>query len=314
MSRHRQPHTALRRGFTLLELVIVLMILAALAGLVIAQVAQLGRTTDMAYTAKTGADLAENLQLHFVLNKRYPTHMDSLLIDADNSGALGTTPGGDGLTSDGVFVPAFWDGGAWVDPPTSVQGRGLPDSGPHLDRALVAANVTEGAFRSFVRCGFEFLMDHRGDGTDNNGNSNETGALVRDLGVSDGDSTGLETGHLFAVVDPTPTNGDAQRLLRQIFPATLDPATGFYSIPSDYDALIAVGIGPRNSAVPDSMLNAPIYPGNDGSYYGHYVAIFACYASGERAILVGVCDAYGRLNRYAIEQFNESLPNNQRRG
>lgn len=299
--RLRRP----QRGFTLLELVIVLMILAALAGLVIAQVAQLGRTTDMAYTAKTGADLAENLQLHFVLNKRYPTHMDSLLVDADGSGDI--TTAGNGLTTDGVLVPAWFDGSDWIDPPTSVQGSGLPDSGPHLDRALVAANLVDGAgYRSFTRCGFETLVDHV-RGADNTANANESATIVRPL-------SGAAT-DFFAVVDTTTTNSDAQRILRQVYPSTLGVAgAGLYSLPDEVEALVAVGVGPRNSAVPETMLNAPIYPGNDGSYYGHYVAIFAVFRSGERAVLVGVCDSYGRLNRYAIEQFNESLPNKQRRG
>jgi len=293
-----------QRAFTLLELVIVLMILAALAGLVIAQVAQLGRTTDMAYTAKTGADLAENLQLHFVLNKRYPTHLDSLLVDADASGSI--TAAGDGLTTDGVLVPAWHDGTNWIDPPTSVQGSGLPDSGPHLDRALVAGQLTNGGHRSFRRSGFDTLVDHV-RGADNTANANESATIVRAISNAATD--------FFALVDTTTTNSDAQRILRQVYPSTLGVAgAGLYSLPDDVEALVAVGIGPRNSAVPETMLNAPIYPGNDGSYYGHYVAIFACFRSGERAVLVGVCDSYGRLNRYAIEQFNESLPNKQRRG
>src|SRR5688572_6948449 len=68
-----------RRAFTLLELVVVLAILATLAGLVISQVSMLGRSTDMAASAKTQADIANNLQLFFVLQKRFPQNMDSLL-------------------------------------------------------------------------------------------------------------------------------------------------------------------------------------------------------------------------------------------
>ena len=285
-----RKHARQLRAFTLLELVVVLMILAALAGLVISQVAQLGRTTDMAYSAKTSSDIAENLQMHFVLQKRYPTNMDSLLVgDSANPGAVPT----------GVYVPddADSDGN---------QDTGLPDSGPHLDRALVAGQLTNGGHRSFRRSGFDTLVDHV-RGADNTANSNESATIVRAISNAATD--------FFALVDTTTTNSDAQRILRQVYPSTLGVAgAGLYSLPDDVEALVAVGIGPRNSAVPETMLNAPIYPGNDGSYYGHYVAIFACFRSGERAVLVGVCDSYGRLNRYAIEQFNESLPNKQRRG
>ena len=38
------------------------------------------------------------------------------------------------------------------------------------------------------------------------------------------------------------------------------------------------------------------------------------YASGERATLVGVSDAYGRTPDYTEQQFNESLPDGARQG
>lgn len=289
-----------RSAFTLLELVIVLMILAALAGLVIAQVAQLGRTTDMAYTAKTQADVAENLQLHFVLNKRYPTHMDSLLVDI---GGDGITAGGDGLTSDGVYVPAENVGGTWQAPSGEIQHRGLPDSGPHLDRALAPGQLTlNKRYRSFTRCGFGVLMDHDENAT----NANQSGLITRTL-------TNAATDWFAVLTDDGLAGSDAQKIIGQLFPATFNSTTGLYSIPTNL-SVVAVGVGPRSSCIPDTMLNAPLYPGCDGSYYGHYVAFFACYDTGERANLIGVADSYGRLPVYSIQQFNESLPNNQRRG
>lgn len=277
----------LARAFTLLELVVVLMILAALAGLVISQVAQLGRTTDMAYSAKTSSDIAENLQMHFVLQKRYPTNMDSLLVND------ATTPG----VPSGVYTPddADSDGN---------QDTGLPDSGPHLDRALVLAALSSGGIRSFTRAGFERLMDHDRTLT---GNSNNSGTIARTIDRNN------PTDHPFAVIDQAVTNSDAQLLLSQLFPATRN-AAGEYSVRSDVNQVVAVGLGPHSSCIPDTMLNAPLYPGNDGTYYGHFVAYFACFENGERAVLIGVSDSYGRLHRYVIEQFNESLPNNQRRG
>lgn len=295
MHRSLLPRRAPRAGFTLLELVIVLMILAALAGLVIAQVAQLGRTTDMAYTAKTQADVASNLQMHFVLQKRYPMRMDSLLV---STGAAPTA----------VYLPAD----------TNADGNqdiGLPDSGPHLDRALtlgtadLATNMTYGQWRSFTRCGFEAVMDHDVSVK----NSNESGVFLRPLGKSPESATKPNDGPQYAaIIDPNTANADAQKYLKQLFPSSTD-ASGNYIVPNN-GVVVAVALGPNSSCIPDTMLNAPLYPGNDGSYYGHYVALFACYDSGERAQLVGVCDSYGRLANYSIKQFNESLPNNQRRG
>src|SRR5262245_16741969 len=98
-----------RSGFTLIELVVVLLILAALAGLVIPNIGMLGRSTDMAVSAKTQQDLANNVQLFFVLQKRYPQGLDSLLTtgtasvyDSDTTDALTQTQGLPFAGSDGI--------------------------------------------------------------------------------------------------------------------------------------------------------------------------------------------------------------------
>ena len=269
-SRRRSP----QRAFTLLELVVVITIIAALAGLVISQVGMLGRSTDMAATAKNQADVANNLQLFFVLQRRYPQGMDSLLVST-----------GAGVAPTGVYVPVD-------DPVTGDQIAGLPDSGPHLDRDLAIGTLTAGQRRSLTRLGLDFVYDH--DTTTIGLNSNNSGVYQRVLDSSDPN---------MAVALVVEGSDAAIRAL---------PATqGVYPTGT---TLVAVGVGPSSSCIPKTMLNAPIYPGNDGSYYGRYVAIFQVYESGERANLVGVCDSYGRFPDYTIQQFNESLPNGARRG
>lgn len=146
-------------GFTLLELVIVIMIIAAIAGLVIPQLSMIGRSTDMAMSGKTQADLASNLQTYFVLQKRFPTGMDSLL-----------TAGGD------VFLPVDLDG-------DGEQDTGLPDSGPHLDRDLEAVDLVDlsGSYaRSFTRAGFDFVYDHDTSVT----NANDSAKLTTERPLS----------------------------------------------------------------------------------------------------------------------------------
>lgn len=255
-------------GFTLLELVVVVIIIATIAGLVIPQIGMIGRSTDMAASAKNQADLANNIQLYFVLQKRYPQGLDSLL---DTAGAL--------------YGPADADGDGQQD-------SGLPDSGPHLDRDLVAGTLAGGSgyARSFTRSGFEFVYDH--DRTVIN--SNNSGNTVRDVSDRSVDIT---------VAEVTPGSPVAVRLL---------PATA--GIPETGVRLVALGIGGGNAAISKTLTNAPIYPGCDGTYYGRYVAIFKIYNSGERATLAGVVDSYGRAPDYTQQQFNESLPNGSRRG
>lgn len=267
--RNRRP------GFTLLELVIVIMIIASIAGLVIPQLGMIGRSSDMAMSAKTQADLANNLQLYFVMQKRFPTGMDSLLV-------------GDGSTAPtAVFLPETDSEGN--------QFTGLPDSGPHLDEQLTLVDLaTLGGgnwARSFTRSGFEFLHDH--DNTVENANDSAKLTAPRALSTSE------------CVVAQVVDTAATDDLVGRIMPGgVIQPDT----------ILVAVGIGPNNDMRSKTLTNAPIYPGCDGSYYGRYVAIFKVYANGERASLVAVVDSYGRDPDYTQQQFVESLPDDSRRG
>lgn len=283
-----------RLGFTLIEMVLVLIILATLAGLVISQFSMLGRSADMAATAKTQQDIANQLGLYFTLQKRMPQRLDSLL-------QAGANPG-DPPTS---VMPAL-DGAGAPTADSNVQRWGLPlggANGTNVFEQLVLADlnaINSNTRRSFKRLGFDALMDHApwASGANCNSSGMSLRALpdnpcwvARVVSTTNGDAT-------------IPTNG----ITRTIYPH-LNGA-----LPEGVTALVAVGVGPRASLIPDTMLNAPIYPGCDGSYYGHYIAYFATFASGERAQLVGVSDSYGRFPNYSIQQFNESLPNNGRQG
>lgn len=263
----RAVNRAVRRGFTLLELVVVLLIIAVIAGLVIPAVSMLGRTTDMAASAKTQADTANNIQLFFLLQKRYPQGMDSLL---DTTGAIYASDTTDANT----------------------QTRGLPYSGADGTRMQAQLQVSAltnatGAdyLRSFQRAGFDYVYDH-------------------DLTVLNSNNSATTQRLLTA----TPVN------VAEVIPAG---ALSLKLVPQGLQAgqrLVALGIGPRNTAISKTITNCPTYPGADGRYYGRYIAVFMIYATGERATLVGVVDSYGRHPDYTIQQFNESLPDGSRQG
>ncbi len=248
-------------------------------GFVIPQVSGLGRSSDMAASAKTQADLANNLQLFFVLQKRFPQGMDSLL---DTSGAIyaADTTSGD------------------------TQTRGLPYSGAdgtRLQDQLTVSDLTNATnaqwLRSLSRCGFDWVYDH--DTTVLNANNSSAATPQRLLSSSP-----------FKVAE---VNGSY--LISKLVPqaVTTSGTTTTVALPSD-ERLVAFGIGPRVTSISKTMANPPIYPGADGKYYGRYVAVFRIYASGERAQLVGVIDSYGRTSDYTTQQFNESLPNGGRQG
>lgn len=273
------------RGFTLLELVVVLAILATLAGLVISQVSMLGRSTDMAASAKTQADVANNLQLFFVLQKRFPQNMDSLLV---NNGGTFEVYGPRG--AGGVTITS-----------EAQQYTGLPISSPALWQDLTPVELStletagEQYRRSLSRLGFDTVMDHDRAAI----NSNDSGTAQRS--ILNGTGTGAASTIWVARI------ASGSPAAQKVYPGTNG------AIPPN-TVLVALGVGPRSSCVPTTMMNAPIYPGCDGRYYGRYVAVFALSATGERGTLVGVCDPYGRFSDYTIQQYNESLPNNSRQG
>jgi prepilin-type N-terminal cleavage/methylation domain-containing protein len=276
----RRPRGTRRAGFTLLELVVVLLIIAILAGLAIPIVNMLGRSADMAASAKSQADLANNIELFFLLQKSYPQGFDSLL---DSSGGA-------------LYLPTP------DDPPTQISG--LPANtitlngvSVRLATALTASTLTNATGaeyrRSFTRAGFDFLYHH--DSTVIN--SNNSGTVIQDFRTG---SAAIQIAEL------NPTAGAALTLYNALIPSATTLGVEANT------RVVAVGIGPRNSAIGKTITNCPTYPGADGKYYGRFVAFFKVYASGERATLVGVTDAFGRTPDYTQAQFNESLPNGAR--
>jgi len=105
---------------------------------------------------------------------------------------------------------------------------------------------------------------------------------------------------------------EGSQIARAIFPSN-EAGAPAGTIPDDIK-LVAFGVGPNNTMVGKTSLNSPIYPGDDGSYYGRYVAIFKVYADGRRSQLAMVVDSYGRFPDYTAKQFNETLPEGGRRG
>jgi len=150
-------------------------------------------------------------------------------------------------------------------------------------------SLTANQRRSFARGGFDWVYDH--DVTLIN--ASNSGVFRRTLPT---------TGTMPAAVVRSASN-----LATALLPA-MD------GVPPSGTQLVAVGVGPKNTAVPKTMLQAPVFPGCDGKYYGRSVAVFQVYGSAERATLVGVVDSYGRWPDYTIQQYNESLPDGGRQG
>lgn len=273
-----------RSAFTLIELIVVVLIIATLAALVIPQIAMLTRSSDMAASAKTQADLANNIQMFFALQKRFPQGLDSL-IDTTNAvyGAADST--GAATTSGNLQTSGLPAGGA---DGTTLHAQLTPWVITNADDAT--GTGSGGSFRSFSRAGFDWVYNH----SRTIANSNNSGITRVDL------ASGVTVAELVG----TPLVTTDFDLVNKLVPQGLQAG----------QRLVALGIGPRNTAVSKTITNCPTYPGADGRYYGRYVAVFMVYATGERASLVGVVDAYGRHPDYTQQQFNESLPDGSRQG
>ena len=267
-------------GFTLIELLVVIIIIAALAALVVPNVGSFGRSTDMAVSAKTQADIAQQVQLFFVTQKQYPSGFDSLI-------TTGATPD--------IYK---------ADPENATtQTRGLPYSGAdgvnlgngttgtsgtpaQLTLYAVPANTTgtEEYLKSITRAGLDVVFDH------------DTAVINSNLANT--------TQRTIAAAGNVAELTSDKALFTKLHPQAL--RTG--------EKIIAFGYGQKNSAIGKTSTTCPLYPGADKTYYGRYIVYFKIYASGERATLVGVSDAYGRTPDYTGQQFNESLPDGARQG
>jgi len=74
---------ACRKGLTLLELVVVLVILAALAGILVPVLANMTTRTHGSAGASNIAEIAKAVQMHESLYNEYPNEFDSLIDEAD---------------------------------------------------------------------------------------------------------------------------------------------------------------------------------------------------------------------------------------
>lgn len=268
------------RGFTLIELLVVLVIVASLAALIVPNVGMYGRSTDMAVSAKSQADIANQLQLFFITQKRYPQGLDSLL---DTTGALYS-----------------------ADPANAeLQTRGFPHAGAdgtRLSAQLVAGALTNATnaeyLRSLSRAGLDWIWDHD-TAVINSNQSNTTFRAISADYVSPGVPGAGTAATSLAVAELT---GSALILKLNGTPLK----TG--------ERVVAFGFGQKNTSIGKTTTTTPLYPGADKTYYGRYIVYLKVYASGERATLLGVSDAYGRTPDYTQQQFNESLPDGSRQG
>lgn len=251
LPRRARPHR--RRGLTLTELVMVLLILAALAGMVVPLIGATRDQADTALAASGSADLIQNIEAFRLATGRYPARMDSLLAqDFTAYDRLWTsTPG----TADVWFAPQDF-----ADSTTF--------SGADYAASLAAA-------------GLQSVMDH----DDSEPDPNDSGRFLRLLfsGASPNATVAVVTDEaVLAAAGVADLDND------DIVSDGIPDTDGDGNPDVKY---VAFGIGTGCEMVGETMASAPRHSAADLADYGRFIAVFAAYESGKTAELKTVLDS-----------------------
>jgi prepilin-type N-terminal cleavage/methylation domain-containing protein len=271
-----------RAGFSLMELMVVVAILAVLAGLVIAKIDYARRDANMAAGALSCGDVAQNIQLYLATTERLPSGLDSLL---DTTGTLYAGPS-KGNGSGGII--------------------GITDGVGNIPSQTQVASVSGSPLNSLFRVGMSFVNNH--DLTASNASDSGT-APQQIASIAGGKTVTTTPVNLLCVTTGT-------SIWNSVFPPNVwgTPAAGtsMEVNPSGVTVqLVCLGVGPGNSMNGVTMMSPPQYPGPDSNvYYYRYIAIFAVYSDGSRAQLKGVVDPYGRTIDSSLQQYSTSGPDN----
>lgn len=268
---HRRGH---RAGFTLLELIVVLAILVAIAGLAVTKLDVLQLKAEKASAALDMRNISRMIQTFRATTNFYPDRWDSLVVTGTRSLQVPGAPG---------------SGQGGLDP-------GLVGTTGAGKLILSTDSLTANQARSLSRLGITTVYDHVGS----------TATPYSDGFTVENPIDG--TDDVFATINPA--NAAGQRILNTIYPtppSAANPA-GNAVVPADR-VLVVFGLGKWTTIVGSNLQSAvltepPIYPYSNELYYNRYLAVFEAYNNGGRCRLVAVLGADGDLAAEEIAEFN----------
>ena len=283
-----------RSGFTLIELVVVVAILAILAGLVLPKLDTYILKANKSVSGSNISGVSRYIQTHRVINNEYPDKMDSLLTTA----ATPTLWTSVGLPGDATFQvglhPELTGGNA----------AGLPLNTPKKLKAIsVPADSGTSAYgRSLNRMGLNTVYDVDPSALADDIPGNQFGAETSTSAgrtLSGGSSIAVLNiasntggGGVVAAAD----DGDAAGIWNKIYGSAGKQDSGAI--------LVAFGFGPKNTAIGTTLQDVPFYPNLDQiSYYNRFVVFYEIYANGDRASFKLATGADGDLMADEIREY-----------
>lgn len=270
-----------RAGLTLIELVMVLVILTALAALVVPQVDYLRRTSDKATASFVMEQVVENIGMFRSIKGDYPKKLDALLSGDGTADATDST--GIALSSKITSKTAIVE----LD-------QDELDKMDDMIATVMVYNSANDVYRNFPG---------------NTGNQETpVNGTQRSFRVITNDDI------IDSVYPQASLNGTG------VYPNLVDGGgVGHIALGLNPDGvtvktarLITLGVGPANEAVGQTMVTAPNYMGVDGmSTYSRFLTIFAVYDGftvDKRPQLKGAMDsAMDFLNQEIIEVLENTL-------
>jgi prepilin-type N-terminal cleavage/methylation domain-containing protein len=276
--------TESRKGFTLIELIMVLVIITALAALVIPIVDYIRRTSDKASASFAISQVSESVGLFKILENTYPAGMDTM-VDVDGVSAAAN-------------LNSNVDKKASLGNLTATEYKKFDDLIPN-----VMLHDSAGAiYRNYQgNSGNTRVASVKSDGTGHN-----TFWIIDDEAIIDSVYPGASV-NLAGVF---PNLVDNAGVITTSYGS--DGAQGGTGAAADQTArLIILGIGPNCEMVGKNMVSAPNYTNVDGSkQYDRFLAMFAVYGGSKRNVrpqLKGALDStLDFLNQEIIEVFENT--------
>ena len=247
-----------RRGFTLLELVVVVGILVILAGLVLPSLDLFKQKANKAASASNMADLSRVIQQFYAQNAAYPDRWDSLMDGTGNA-----------------FWAASYDANQNLLPGLDSELTGGPV--PGSPTKLMTTTLDASYLRSLTRMGITTVLDAGGSSSTD---------FPTDCFIT---PRVLAGGATVATVNPADDDGKA--IINHLYPQQANSAAPV--VPTG-KILVVMGIGPRNTMMGAAVQEIPIYPNRDPTKeYARFLAVFEASNDGTPALLKTVLGADG---------------------